>query len=393
MRAAGLAAVAAIAGCAYDRPAFEPTDAVVDDDADPLDADAAIDAGNACAVDGDCASQLCVDGACIPASAIRYVAIDGGEDGDCTQQRPCQTIAQARAAAPPSGPVYVVVGSGTYPAQVRIEGETVTIVGAGPIAPIITASNGPAIEVVSAIVTLRHLQVRSTTALAADGLRCRSSLVIADRLIARGSGGDGIDGRDCELTLRRSTLTNNTGAGLQLEDGIVAVSSTSFHANGFGGAVIVTPRSCAIVGSLFHGNGGIFAQTSGARLSCDETLRVDNVTFANNTAPDGNVTGLTCVGTSVTRQVRNVLFAGASPQLSGCTATYSLFAGVPLPPQGMGNRAAASGGFVNERVGDFHLAPGSAAHGGGDPATAASRDLDDEPRPQAAWDIGADEIL
>jgi hypothetical protein len=47
---------------------------------------------------------------------------------------------------------------------------------------------------------------------------------------------------------------------------------------------------------------------------------------------------------------------------------------------------------VNQASGDYHILPSSAAHDMGHPASAVDYDVDGQPRPQGAYDIGADEI-
>lgn len=390
---APVAFVIALAGCAYDRPSV---DVAVDGAAGEIDAalldDADVDTPPSLACDRDdaCASQLCERGGCVATDDVRYVATTGTATAPCTQDAPCTTIARARTLSPLLR-ARIVVGAGEYREAVRISTGELTIVGAGPFPPRVVATSEAAIDLRGGTVTLRNLQLATTGGQAAPGLSCNRATAVLERVFARGATGDGIDSKECTLSLVDSQLVSNQRLGLQVSGGNVAIYSSTIHANGQGGVLVEEADECTLVGSLVDNNGSLAASVGGASVDC-QAIRIENVTFARNLLPaGGGPSNLVCLGTSQTRLVRNVIFASDPPQLTGCPVTYSFFEGNAVPA-GMGNLFGMGAGFVDATGGDFHLRPTSVARGAADPATTEERDLDGELRPLGLWDIGADEV-
>lgn len=395
------AALAGLTGaCAYDRPAVD-RDGALDDAGPDAPIDALVDTSpdvavtNDCVRDEDCASLVCEAGLCVATDSVRYAdEVNGSAIAACTRAAPCVTISQARASAPNPLQVYVVVAPGSYPVQVRLLSGALTLVGTSAVTrPVIADSGGPAIDVRGGTMTLRRLQVTSTAISTADGVRCDGATVVAEDLVARGSTGDGIDSRDCQLTIDRSQITSNGGSGLQVTGaGSLTLTSTVVHGNAFGGATVSAAGDCTLRGSLVDGNGSSASSVGGLSMACGGALVIENLTFARNLTSDGVARDLVCVGAPGAPTLRNLIFASATPQLAGCPTTYSIFEGAGMPPAGTGNRAVTSAGFVDPMSGNFHITAASPAREGGDPATPAALDLDGEARPQARWDVGADEI-
>jgi hypothetical protein len=90
-----------------------------------------------------------------------------------------------------------------------------------------------------------------------------------------------------------------------------------------------------------------------------------------------------------TQVIANVGANYGGPCGGGVTSAYNVFSGTP-PCSSTDRRAPR--GFVDEAGLDFHLAPGAAAIGRGDPSSHPAIDIDGEPRPQGGVpDAGADE--
>jgi len=380
-------------GCAYERPLGAGPDATSGEPDAARLVDSGLDAAPAC-VDSACPSGVCDGAACVPVDNVRYVAKDALRNVSCSQARPCPSIAEAWAAAP-AGPAFVVVESGTYNGELLVPGGELTIVGSGDTAPLLTSGQGSPIDVHDARLTLRHLQLSSTLATSegAPALACGDATVSLDHVTVRDGTGEGVRAVRCDLGIIDSRITSNARYAVTLDKGSLSLYRTIVRDNAMGGVVAQTPGSCTIVASVIdhNGGGGPFVFVGGALLACESALRVENVTFASNEVQGDTARGLHCRPSASTR-IRNVLFAGAPPHVADCELTHSLFENQPLVPGGVGNRTLSRPDFVDRAGGNYHLLSTSQARDAGDPSTASERDLDDEARPQGAWDVGADEI-
>jgi hypothetical protein len=184
-----------------------------------------------------------------------------------------------------------------------------------------------------------------------------------------GSSGLGINSQQSGVEVLRSVIVDNAGGGIEAQRGPLSVASSIIAANG-------TATSSV---------GGIRVMNSNGQ-TC--SLAFD--TIADNQAASAYVPGVNA--DALVTLIDTIYTGNGSDALCAtCNATYSLFpAGATVPP-GVGN-LPGDPAFAGAATLDYHILPASAAHDMGHASAPVDYDVDGQPRPQGAYDIGADEI-
>ena len=369
-----------------------------------------------CVADAECTGGVCTEysGACVAEALAIFVAPApaGTDAGTCTRAQPCATFAYALGQVSATRDL-IAVGAGTYsvpgaqvitvntrngnlsqplvisgpsvdPSQVMLDNA-----GGSAAADVIYASSQSQQLVIEGLtvtgpgegmhidepVILSHVAVEHTGNAGVvssppmmGGVPAGTSMRVWDSRI-EDSGGVGLIAQANGLEVLRSVVIGNTGGGVQSQRGALSISSSIIAANGTSTGAI----------------GGIRMQNSNGQTGA---LAFD--TIADNQASSAYVPGVNADG-AVT-MIDTIYANNTSDALCGtCSATYSLFPATAMVPPGVGN-LSGDPAFLNEMSGDYHIRPGSSAHDMGHPAAAVDYDVDGQPRPQGAYDIGADEI-
>jgi hypothetical protein len=331
---------------------------------------------HACSKHEDCPlSSACLpDGSCAATGQVAYVDAVQGSGNSCTLSMPCKKVADALGTNRP----YVKL-AGTIDEPVQINDQNVTIL-AAPGAQLTRSSAGVILKV--------------------DGT---SVVQIFDLTIANGLGGTGIGislpaGNSASLTLRRVSVTGNTGGGLSASGGMLTIAQSTFSGN-TGGGISVSGGQFDITNTIIAGNGGPATAVGGVHLDQINTgtRRFEFNTVTNNNGMDGAAVGVVCtlVGQPVTF-ANNIVYAnqegGTRTQVGGanCNWTYSDVG--PIAVTGTGN-INMDPRFVNPTQSNYHLQAGSPAIDKADPASTMDVDIDGDVRPQGSGrDMGADEV-
>jgi hypothetical protein len=357
----------------------------------------------ACAADVECDSNLCDHGACAPVGQVLFVRPDGdaAPANECTNPAtPCKTLTQAIAKVPATGGdaganrrfiKLMAIGTYTEPGVVIIDDKTVAILGA-PLAGtdrslIDRSTNGPSLDIRNnADVRLERLGVVNGTAnSSAHGIICSTSTLVATGIEIGNNSGVGLNADSCQLTLNASLVIRNAAGGIfvtgparaVVTNNIIVDNGTSTAGGSDFGALTITGtvlQSSVIQSNTAIGNEAITGQPDG--IDC----RVATITARNNI---------------ITGDATKARVAGA------CMHDHTLYG-----PDDPGGRLGTGNGnmlipteamleFVNPAMRDWHIKPTSFAKGLGTTtglAPEAMTDLDGQPRPQGAPDVGADEI-
>jgi hypothetical protein len=353
---------------------------------------------HACSRHEDCPlSSACLpDGACAAAAQVAYVDPIQGSGTACTVSAPCKKVADALGANRP----YVKL-TGTIDEPVQINNQNVTIL----------AAAGTQLTRTSPGVILK-----------VDGT---STVQIFDLAIANGLGGTGIGislpaGNSASLTLRRVSVTGNTGGGLTANGGTLNIVQSTFSGNTGGGIAVVggsltLSRSTIsgpadsgisvsgaqfdITNTIIAGNGGPATAVGGVHLDQINTgtRRFEFNTVTNNNGMDGAAVGVVCtlVGQPVTF-ADNIVYAnqegGTRTQVGGANCNWTHSDIGPVAVTGTGN-ISMDPRFVNPAQSNYHLQAGSPAIDKADPASTMDVDIDGDVRPQGSGrDMGADEV-
>lgn len=438
-----VAALAGLAGCQKDNPGFCGTDCPIDaDDIDAVQgcldnpglcsadetclADVCVDCESgddhqsaqctdpltpvcaadrdcrACAADSECDSNLCDHGSCAEAGKVLFVRPDGdpAAGNACTDSaNPCKTVTQAIAKVPATGGAPTanrrfikLMTAATYlePGIVSIDGKTIVIIGA-PVAPgsrsvIDRLTMGQTMEIKGqADVRLERVGVNDATGNPVTGLECKeSSKLVADGIEVTGNTGVGIDAVTCQLTLVNSYVATSLAGGVSIRGGRAVVVNNVITGSGTSG----------IAGSDF---GGLLVN---AAVATDSVIQSN--TILSNHAADAKTDGIDCSVAAITLRNHILIGDATKPRVLGTCG----YANILFGPDDPGSRLTAAPGallvantadlqFVNPALRDYHIKSTSVAKGKGTStglAAEAMKDVDGEPRPQGAADVGVDEI-
>lgn len=379
-----------IAACKVPYPADVPDDDTVD--ALPVCTSAPGDAGDcrSCTADADCESDFCFRDTCAPSGLVLFVRPDGVDGANaCTDRtRPCRTLTQALANVPATGGIasatrryidLMTVGGYAEPANVSIDDKTVVIRGAPPVAGArsVIAPMGSLQLTNGADVQLERLALSDPDV---GGIVCSRSTLFANDVRVVDNNATGIRGEPCAVTLRNSVVPRNAGGGVSVE----------------GDRVV-------IVNNVFVENGAILSAFGALRVSGVPSASViQSNTIVANRAATGQSDGIDC--SAVALRLRNHIILGEAgrARVSGnCTYDHALYG--PDDPGGQlaavnGNMLVADDAllqFVDTAHHDYQIKSSSIAKGKGTStglAPESATDIDGQPRPQGAPDVGADEI-
>jgi hypothetical protein len=346
-----------------------------------------------------------------------YLSAGGDDSSACSEADPCKSFSRAYRAASPGQ--SVLVAAGTYPEQTLTGGDEKL----GTERVVFRPAEGAnvrleSLEVDGPRVELRGFTVGTVTTLAdAEDVVLRDLtirggfFILSSRRVSvvGGSVGPGVDYHPMIASADRSTTPPRDivvdgvlfhdwtrtkpevhteclqiGAG----DGITVRNSRfrnchvmDLHVTHFGDAP--ETRNVTIENNFFSaaGDGGFYA----IQANAFENLLVRNNSLAQ---PVKIFTGPGQGPNVNVRVIGNVGPNAAWGCERGVIYRYNVWDGAKCHAT---DRDAPTG-FVDAAAGDFHLRPGSAAIGRGDPAAHPARDIDGDPRPSgAAPDAGADE--
>ncbi|HEY5926289.1 MAG TPA: right-handed parallel beta-helix repeat-containing protein [Kofleriaceae bacterium] len=319
---------------------------------------------SACVTHDQCASQACLPtGACGDDTNVAYVAASGGDTGDCTRNAPCLKITNAALKGKPYIKVMTDLDEG-----VVLNSANVTILAD------------------------KSTSVRRTTTGAIFEIRGTSNVTIRGLTIREGLGttGHGIMvpfGEPVNLTLDGINVIGNSGTGVIVQGGTLAVSRSVVSGNSGGGAYVNATFN--ITNSLFVANGSGVSTTGGLFLTPMGNVTFKFNTVANNQATTGAIRGINCT-LAVTST--NTIVSGNDVS-SGCSFEYSLFDTGTIG----GTNRIGDPKFKNVMPSNplaanyFRIQSTSAAVDNADPASMMLTDIDGDARGNAP-DIGADEL-
>lgn len=361
-----------------------------------------------CTADAECTAGVCLEyvGQCTPSAAAIYVSPSGMDTGTCALDQPCATLGFAVQQLGVARRV-IRVGDGSYGAtgapvlripnlglgRIVVSGERGSATGALLTAASDGVTNPAVVQTdTSTDVVIEGLTIHDG---GSSGMRPGGGVTLY-RVAIVGNAARGIDANSMQtgaVHIWESRISGNGSDGIAFggQSGSLEVLRSEISHNAGGGAYI-QKGAATIVDSLVVKNGSSSSFYGGLRYQnlngLPQVLQFD--TIADNhsgTSPAG-----VFADNNLSLAVDDCILAGnnadTSPQICAqCTATFSLFVGAA--PVGSFSGAPA---FVDPATDDYHLRPTSAARGQADPNATLRLDIDGEPRPQGAFDIGADEI-
>ena len=323
---------------------------------------------------GACGSGCDTHGDCITGSLCDRSAAHATGKGICVDTKdmvkvgPAETHTTVQAgisAALAAKKKYVKVAAGTYKEKLSIASGEVMVVGDG--LPVIEAGGGntPAVSISGgAKVTLHGLKVQgSLGGDKADGVTCaggtaNSTLTILESTITDNSG-QGVEASYCDVTLRRNTIQSNKGGGADLAKGTLIIVNNVVTDNGTStsstvGGFSISPSSAT--GNLFYNN-----------------------TVAYNHISTSKGGGVACSSTVSMDLVNTILYKNDGSDVASCVAKSSCVATDPL--------------FTDIKTSDFTLKTGSPCRDKGTATTGVTvLDILGNPRPDVTSnkvDMGA----
>lgn len=320
-----------------------------------------------CTAHDQCASGACLpDGTCADGSNVAFVDPRGSDNPQCTQAMPCSTLSSALAKQP-----YIKV-TGVITDNVTFVDRTVTIMGDRG-AKLTSGGVGNVITILgNAQVSIFDLEISGATGEIGDGIQVHA-----------------LEGS--VVTLRRVTVSDNGGFGIDVVGSTVIIAQSTIRNNASGGAAVTldAPATAEIAnnfiyhnGSKTSGTGALFVRIRGAPMAVNHVefnTMVDNQSAGFN----GRSAGVQCFGG--VNASNNLIFRNKSvalqvdPQIDGnCNSGSSLLMEPNTP-----------GFSANYHLTD--LTPFS-IRDAADCTSAIDTDFDGDPRPLGArCDLGADE--
>lgn len=345
------------------------------------------DAGSCrtCVRDDECDSGACAtDGSCVPESAIIYLAHDGG-GSVCTRAAPCIDWIHAGARVTEARNHIVMLGGGTYHADVgfgTVNGTPQEVFVHGHGGTLIPNGGEPgAIIATSDFLTIRDLTFSgtgTTTAALSVGRRTvlesvrffstspllvKAPVIAKDLVISNAQRAEAIllDDIDSELTIDGGSITGGT-VGIRSTVAGNKVHLTNLLISGTSGRALELGPAIGELEFSTIADAGAESTAAPCAVACNANLHVTSSIIVQET----------CGGA-----VRDA--AGA------CTFATSIVSNRPAP--GVTN---VDPQFVNRAGGDYHLLGTSPAKDAVD--SGPGTDFEGDARPQGArFDIGADE--
>jgi hypothetical protein len=363
-----------------------------------------------CSKDTECTGGVCIEaeGTCVADADVAYVTMMGTDAGTCTRVAPCATIAYAIGQAGSRRVIHVLGGSLqtaaidltgnrvldgedtalvhtagtpitiTAPATVVVGGfrvaapsnmlPAINVTGSGAKATLhgltITGPGGPIITgAFGTEVTIRRSHIGSLTSGSSNQVSCQNGKLRVDQNTFENAYVAPVSGT-CETIVTRNRFESGfdrsvgqTGGHLTMENNLI------IHRDGYNDSIFASSLGA---GSVIRFNTVVNTTalpSDGAALSCDSSVNATSNIFAYNS------------GHPITGQ--------------GCAPRYSIFDDESTTSAGTGNQVVGIETiFVNRAVGDYHLAPSSAARGGAEPGqTMVKIDYDGADRPAPAGSI------
>ncbi|HEX7839597.1 MAG TPA: right-handed parallel beta-helix repeat-containing protein, partial [Kofleriaceae bacterium] len=368
-----------------------------------------------CALDAECASLTCLpDQSCAPLLDVLYVSPSATDlatcmpDDHCSLTRALNLIDGTKATIRLDPAVYPLPATLTLPNDLHL-------VGRGAVVDRVGSGTGPVLAVPSnANIVIDDVTVQGGQGAGGFGIQCASATLTLREVTVQNNGGAGVSASSCALAISDSQISSNGGAGVSASNGMVAISHSQILNNqdlgvdqsggslaltrslvrgNKSGGLLLTRATFDLENDMLVENGGPSSAIGGAAITLGTPL--GNVfafnTVAQNQTADGATPGVVCTSfvTPVAMTSSIVFGNGASVQVEGnnCVWTYSDIG--PAPVQGTGN-LSGDPRFVDPAHDDFHLQAASPARDAADPAATLAVDLDGDPRPQGARDMGAD---
>lgn len=183
----------------------------------------------ACAMDSQCASQVCMpDGSCADGSTVLYATPMGSNVATCGLSDKC-SIDHAVSLVDPTR-ALIRLDSGMYALSGTLSlTKNLTMIGRGAIIDKTGGSNGAAIAISgNSTVSLFYVTVEGgSDSTIGYGVSCQSSTVIARMVTIQNNASIGINGVACNLTLAQSLLTSNTGGGISVSGNAISFDLTN----------------------------------------------------------------------------------------------------------------------------------------------------------------------
>jgi hypothetical protein len=265
----------------------------------------------------------------------------------------------------------------TYSSMLTISGKTVHLIGKGTSTNqvILDPSGGPAIAVLDAsTVSIQGMTISGATSVTGNGVQCsvistKSTLSIFESQI-RNNTEIGVTSLGCDVTIRRSVVSDNDGGGARLANGAVTLANT-----------------------LITDNGKLNASDlGGLELAPKGAPALHNLTVANNLAKSNSpltiAAGVICKSAATINS--SILWGnvGGGQQL-GCTFKHSDVQGGVTGSTNL----KVKPDFFNESSGNFSLKTTSPLIDKGAGSASSSIDLANSLRLKgSAVDMGAYEI-
>jgi len=337
-----------------------------------------------CVLDTDCASQLCLaaSGVCADASTILHASPAGVTSGDCTTTA-C-TLDYAVTQANPTHHIIELAG-GTYhlnaTLELGLEGlHLVPEHGQGT--PVLTTGSGTVLHVTKSV-ELDGVELSGTNddIVVCDGPSGKANLVL-EQVSVHGTSRDGINAKNCNVTIERSKLFSCQETAVWVDDGTVNLRNNFIFSNGQN-----TYQYAAVV---FRGSttGNLVFNTFGYNTGYDQTFGM-----GSHQTRIQYPAGLDCDqdnGSTVT--ATGNLFSENQPlavRYTRCSGDYTsdnliapnTDAQFKAPPQDLHLTTATATG------------PNKVRDDGNSDCSGDGVDFDGDARPQnAACDYGADEL-
>jgi hypothetical protein len=215
-----------------------------------------------------------------------YLSSTGSDTNDCTRPTPCRLLPAALNAVSDGGEIWILDSANFNTATLSI-GKSVSILAIPGAVGSVVATNGPAISITAAglTVSLRNLVIVPLPAASAtDGVNMTgaSTLTIENSLIANLPAGNGVFVTGTgKVAITNTIIRNNSNFAVRLDNGATAeISGTQM---------------------LMNGQGGVFAESTAAattRASVSDSIIAGGVegvvAYTTNGAGIANITVTRC---------------------------------------------------------------------------------------------------
>lgn len=337
-----------------------------------------------CAADEDCASHVCIaaNGTCADASTILHASPTGASSGDCTMITCALEVAVTQADA---NHHIIELDGGTYhlnqTLELAVEGLHFIPSHMGGL-PILTAGSGTVLHVTKSV-ELDSVEIVGTNddIIVCEGSGGKANLVL-EQISLHGSSRDGLNAKNCNITIEKSRLFGCQESVVWIDDGTVTMRNNFIFGNGQN-----TYQYAAVV---FRGDtsGTLLFNTFGYNVGYDQTFG-----FGHNQQHIQYPAGLDCDQDNGANVVATGnLFSENTPlsvRYTRCTGNYSSDNLI----------APNTDAQFKAPPGDLHLTMNTAAgamkvrDNGSTDCSGDGVDIDNEARPQnGACDYGADEF-